>query len=134
MKLDIKIVKENVVLVDRSVTTDELPEIVETMLKNVHKVEITITRKDWHCIRKENNITREDAKNKAVEVAENFFRQVKSKIDSALNSGSVDLESYENNYILPRMIVEAAVKDVYERNLPPTKEWRKEVENIYRCL
>lgn len=46
MKLEIYIVKENVVLVDSSVTTDELPEIVKTMLENVHNVEITITRKD----------------------------------------------------------------------------------------
>lgn len=79
-------------------------------------------------------MTREDAKNKTVEVADNFFRQVKSKIDSALNSGCIDLESYDNNYILPRIIAEAALRDVYERNLPPTKEWRKEVENIYRFL
>lgn len=79
-------------------------------------------------------MTREDARNKAVEVADNFFRQVKSKIDTALNSGCIDLDSYGNNYILPRIIVQAALKDVYGRNTPPTKEWRKEVENIYRCL
>ncbi len=79
-------------------------------------------------------MTREDARNKSLEVADNFFRQVKSKIDSALNSGCIDLESYENNYVLPRIIVEAVLKDVYESNLPPTKEWRKEVDNIYKFL
>lgn len=46
MKLDIKIVKENVVLVNKIVTADKLPEIVETMLENVHNVEISIIRQD----------------------------------------------------------------------------------------
>lgn len=46
MKLDIQIVKENVTLVNKIVTADKLPEIVETMLENVHNVEITIIRQD----------------------------------------------------------------------------------------
>ena len=46
MKLDIKIVKENVVLVNRIFTVNELPEIVEAMLENVHNVEISIIRQD----------------------------------------------------------------------------------------
>lgn len=79
-------------------------------------------------------MTKEDAKNMAVEIADDLFQQVKSKIDSALNSGSIDLESYENNYLLPKIIAEAALRDVYERNLPPTKKWRKEVNNIYKFL
>ena len=79
-------------------------------------------------------MTKEDARNKAMEVADNFFQQVKSKINSALNSGCIDFDSYDNNYILPRMIVEAVLRDVYECNIPPTKEMRKEVENIYLCL
>lgn len=79
-------------------------------------------------------MTKEDARNKAIEITNNFFQIIRRKIDSALNSGCIDLDSYDNDYILPRIIVEATLKDVYERNLPPKKEWRKEVENIYRFL
>ena len=46
MKLAIQIVKENVALINKIVTADKLPEIVETMLENVHNVEITIIRQD----------------------------------------------------------------------------------------
>lgn len=46
MQLDIKIRKGDVVLYDRSVTSTDLPDEVVTILKTVHGVVLSVTRKD----------------------------------------------------------------------------------------
>lgn len=46
MKLEIIIKKENVTLYHKSVTTEEVPSEVLTILKEVHNCNLEITRKD----------------------------------------------------------------------------------------
>lgn len=79
-------------------------------------------------------MTKEDAKSKTLELAKEMFARVEGKIDKALNSGCIDLESYDGEYILPRIILNAVLQDCVYDTTPPLKKWQKEANNIYKFL
>lgn len=79
-------------------------------------------------------MTREDAKNKTLELAKDMFARVEGKIDKALNSGCVDLDEYQDNYALPKIILSAIMMDLCDKTKPPLKIWQIEANNIYKFL
>lgn len=55
------------------------------------------------------------------------------QIEKALNSGTIDLDAYEDNYKLPKIITYALLKDELHE-LCMTGEMIEEAENLYNCL
>lgn len=79
-------------------------------------------------------MTREDAKNKTLELAKDMFARVEGKIDKALNRGCIDLDAYQGDYALPKIILSAIMMDLCDESKPPLKIWQKEASNIYKFL
>lgn len=79
-------------------------------------------------------MTKEDAKSKTLELAKGMLAIVDGKINKALNSGCIDLDAYQNNYALPKIILNAIMMDLCDVLKPPLKKWQKEAKNIYKFL
>lgn len=79
-------------------------------------------------------MTKEDAKSKTLELAKGMFARVEGKIDKALNSGCIDLDAYQDDYVLPKIILNAVMQDLCFNTRPPLKKWQKESDNIYKFL
>lgn len=79
-------------------------------------------------------MTREDAKSKTLELAKDMFARVEGKIEKALNSGCVDLDAYQDDYALPKIIFNAIMMDLCDESKPLLKMWQKEANNIYKFM
>ena len=79
-------------------------------------------------------MTKENAKSKTLELAKEMFDRVDGKIDKALNSGCIDLDAYQDDYALPKIILNAIMMDLCDESEPPLKKWQKEAKNIYKFL
>lgn len=77
---------------------------------------------------------KKDAKSKTLELAKEMFARVEGKIDKALNSGCIDLDAYQNDYALPKIILNAIMMDLCDELKPLLKKWQKEAINIYKFL
>jgi len=47
-----------------------------------------------------------------------------------LNSGAIDMRKYEDNYILPKVLLSAVLYNTAQQYLPFDKEAKKELENL----
>lgn len=84
------------------------------------------------------NIT-ESTPKKAVEhrtneLLDQAVEMAKSKIKKALNCGAVDVESYDSDYELPKIILHAVMKTMVDETQPLTTANRKESNNLYQFL
>lgn len=79
-------------------------------------------------------MTKGDAKSKTLELAKEMFARVDSKIDKALNSGCIDLDAYQDDYALPKIILNAIMMDLCDESKPLLRKWQKEANNIYGFL
>lgn len=70
---------------------------------------------------------------KTNEMLEQAYESMKGKIEKALASGAIDIDSYDGSYRLPRTILVALLTDEKDQ-YSLTKEERKEAENIYYCI
>lgn len=52
------------------------------------------------------------------------------KLDSLFNSGALDLEKYDDDYELPKIILCAMLKEMSYQYAPNSDAGRKEVKNI----
>jgi hypothetical protein len=77
---------------------------------------------------------KKDAKEKSMEIAREMFAKVEGKIDRALNSGCLDLDAYQDDYVLPKIILNAIMMWTCDESKPPLKKWQKEAKNIYKFL
>ena len=63
---------------------------------------------------------------------------MKKHIDKVFNSGAIDVESAEDNLVLPKTILLALLKEeMFEYGMEGTrweKQVKEDVENIYACL
>lgn len=61
------------------------------------------------------------------------------KYESLKKSGALDLEKYDDNYVLPKVIMCALCQEAYEQWQPPqmvpdSKKLKREAKNLYRCM
>ena len=61
-------------------------------------------------------------------------RHMKKNIERAFNSGGINLEDYEDNNILPRIIMTALLKEEMSQYPPIRKEDKKTAENLYLLM
>lgn len=91
-----------------------------------------------HCVKSVDSIT-ESTPEKAVEQKTNELldqavKMAKSKIKKALNCGAVDVESYDDDYELPKIILHAVMKSMADETMPLYPANRKESNNLYQFL
>ena len=58
---------------------------------------------------------------------------MKKNVDRVLNNGSVDIENYEDNFLLPKIILQALLKEESFQYKLEGKD-KKVSDNIYNCL
>ena len=70
---------------------------------------------------------------KIMEMADTIRANIRNNAEQLLNSGAVDLSSYDDTYILPIIILVACLeKEVGAWRLPPSmkKRYSAEIENL----
>ena len=79
-------------------------------------------------------ITKRQLKAKTKELIKNSTKH----IDKAIASGAIDLNSYEDNYILPKILLCALLKEEMHQYKPlgddKKKTMQKEIDNIHSLL
>lgn len=61
-------------------------------------------------------------------------KHMKKNIERAFNSGGINLPDYEDNNILPRIIMTALLKEEMSQYPPIRKEDKKTAENLYLLM
>ena len=76
---------------------------------------------------------KESAKQKTQELINELAKRMSNNIDHALSCGAIDLDNYEDNYELPKIILAALLYNETDRlNMPA---WMKvEANNLYTCM
>lgn len=78
--------------------------------------------------------TKQATEQKTNELLDKAVEMAKSKIKKALNCGAVDVESYDDDYELPKIILHAVMKSMVDETMPLYPANRKESNNLYQFL
>ena len=71
---------------------------------------------------------------KCEEIKADVILIIDERIKKAAESGAVDFDQWEDNYLLPKITFSAIVREIERQFAPLTREHKKEVDNIYRFL
>ena len=77
---------------------------------------------------------KEQLEQKTGEVLEMTFELVHRKVKKAIESGAINVELYENNYLLSKIIVCAVLSDVSDIYKPIKKKDITAVNNLKKFL
>ena len=81
---------------------------------------------------------KENLRAKTIELAEDAKKLVLEKIDKVFNTngnGSIDIDQYDDDSPLPKIVLYAVFKDVAETQIRPVyNENLKAAENLYRSI
>lgn len=75
-------------------------------------------------------MTRTQYRKKCKQLKKNAMQLIDTGIEKALKSGSIDLADYEDNYILPKIVLSAIGHEIAYQFAPHSKEDKKAVENL----
>lgn len=75
-------------------------------------------------------MTKTQFKEKFSELIEGLEPYIQKKAKELLGSGAIDLKSYGDDFRLPKIILQAALKDAAENFRTPHPLDKKEVENL----
>lgn len=79
-------------------------------------------------------ITKSQCRQKTLSMLRNAMKDMTEKIEKALSCGALNLDNYDDNYELPRIIASAVLKDAAYNYGPLTSDNRKEASNLYHFL
>lgn len=83
---------------------------------------------------------KEALKEKTIQLISDITASMVNNIDKAIESGSMDIENAEDNFILPKKLILALLKEEMEKTKPyhydkkKLKMFEKEVENIWLTI
>ena len=75
-------------------------------------------------------MTKAQFKQKAKQLKKEVNKLIDTRIDKVIQSGAVDFDKYENNYLLPKIFISAIGSEIENQFMPLTKESRKEQKNL----
>ena len=78
-------------------------------------------------------MTREQVIEKVNKLINESADCMKKNIERVLDNGSVDIENYEDNFLLPKIILQALLKEESFQYKLEGKD-KKVSDNIYNCL
>lgn len=79
-------------------------------------------------------MTKKQLQKKTRELIRESAANMRKNIEKAINSGAVDLDAYEDNYELPRIVLGALLRNESFQYKMHTDDGRKAVENLYLCM
>ena len=81
-------------------------------------------------------MTKKQIQKKTRQLIRESAQSMRKNIDRILLSGAVDITAYEDNYILPKMIICALLKEEQHQYKPldNNKQMDKDIENMYLML
>lgn len=59
-----------------------------------------------------------------------ILKLIDNRIEKAIESGAIDFDKYENNYLLPKIFISAVASEIEFQFRPLTKEGIKERNNL----
>ena len=68
------------------------------------------------------------------DLKEVLTNNLENELDKILKSGCVELSKYEDDFILPKIVFSAMLKDGSFQFAPTGKEYQKEIRNVYNFL
>lgn len=71
---------------------------------------------------------------KVRELNKSFSEDLGKELDKILESGCLDLTKYENDFILPKIIFSAILKNESFQFVPMSKEYQQEIKNVSKFL
>lgn len=78
--------------------------------------------------------TKQATEQKTNELLDQAVEKAKSKIKKALNCGAVDVESYDDDYELPTIILHAVMRSMVDEIGPFHADNIRESNNLYQFL
>ncbi len=84
-------------------------------------------------------MTKNQARKKTRELIRRSTERMRKNLERVFLSGAVNLQSYEDNYVLPTAITLALLKEEMTEFQPTTfsqykKQIKKDAKNIYACI
>lgn len=79
-------------------------------------------------------MTQEQLEQKYNELIEQAVEDLKGSLHKIIQSGAVDIQEYDDDYRLPKLIICAASRRLYDQFRPLSKELTKESYNMYLFL
>jgi hypothetical protein len=88
---------------------------------------------------KTKSISQADCRKRVLELIEYSAERMRNNLERVFLSGAVELSSYEDNYILPKTILLALLKEELTQQTPPAyfskrKQMEKDAKNIYAMI
>ena len=71
---------------------------------------------------------------KVRELNKSFSEKLEKELDKILEAGCLDLTKYENDFILPKIIFSAILKNESFQFAPMSKEYQQEIKNVSKFL
>ena len=78
--------------------------------------------------------TRKDVLSKIDELMPDITEFIKQKAEKALSCGAIDLDDYNDDYILTKIVLTAVAKELSYAYRPWSEDGRKEVKNLESFL
>ena len=75
-------------------------------------------------------MTKAQFKKRAKELKKEVAKLIDNRIEKVLNSGCLPLESYEDNYLLPKAFISACGNEIKNQFKPFSKKEKKDAKNI----
>ena len=79
-------------------------------------------------------MTKEEFYTNCEKLKENLLNIVNDRIKKAAESGCIDFDKWDNNYLLPTIVFSAIGREIEHQFKPLNKKHQKEVDNIYVFL
>ena len=79
-------------------------------------------------------MTKAQLRKKIKELIRKGKPEVDRMLEKAINSGAIDIEGAEDNYLLPKIILSALYSELAWQYEPLTKEGKAEVKNLKRFI
>lgn len=71
---------------------------------------------------------------KVRELNKSFSEELEKELDKILEAGCLDLTKYENDFILPKIVFSAILKNESFQFAPMSKEYQQEIKNVSKFL
>lgn len=75
-----------------------------------------------------------DLKSKVRALNQAFTDNLENELNKILENGCLDLTKYENDFILPKIVFSAMLKNGSLQFAPTGKEFQREIRNVYNFL
>ena len=79
-------------------------------------------------------MTKQQLRQKFNELIRENNKMLREKLEKLLKSGAIDLNNWEDNYVLPKLVMCAMGKEISFQWKPLSKDHKNEIENFYNMM